>query len=337
MQGNADDDQPVGAGAGRCRLVMGSTGGNMSLAILCSGQGGQHAGMFELTGDAPEAAGIFSHAEAILGWDARRWVLTAGEDALHENRYAQLLCTLQALSVAAVLAQSLPTKRCVAGYSVGEVAAWSVTGLIKPEDALDLIVARVDAMDAACRGEQGMLFVRGLSRTVIEHMTEHAEAAVAIVSPGDAYVIGGMQSALTEIAAEARRRGATRVAPVAVKVASHTRLMADATPVFFDRLSQMPIERALPAGTRLLSGIDGETVLNIPDGLDKLARQISHPVQWAACLQACVEAGVTAFLELGPGRALADMAASAFPGIAARSVDEFKSFHGVRAWLDRVL
>jgi len=309
----------------------------MSLAILCSGQGGQHARMFELTGDAPEAAGLFAHAEALLGWEARTWVLTASEDALHENRYAQLLCTLQALSVAAVLAQSLPAKRCVAGYSVGEVAAWSVAGLIKPEDTLDLVVARADAMGAACRGEQGMLFVRGLSRTVIEHMTERAEAAVAIVNPGDAYVIAGMQSALMEIAIEAQRRGATRVVTVAVKVASHTRQMADATPLFRDRLSQVHVERALPAGTRLLSGIDGETVLNISEGVDKLARQISQPVQWAACLQACVEAGVTVLLELGPGRALADMAASAFPGIAARSVDEFKSFQGVRAWLDRVL
>jgi [acyl-carrier-protein] S-malonyltransferase len=113
--------------------------------------------------------------------------------------------------------------------------------------------------------------------------------------------------------------------------------MADATPVFRDRLSHIQIERALPAGTRLLSGIDGEAVLNIPEGVDKLAQQISHPIQWATCLQACVEAGVTVFLELGPGRALADMAASAFPGVTARSVDEFKSIQGVRAWLDRML
>jgi [acyl-carrier-protein] S-malonyltransferase len=62
---------------------------------------------------------------------------------------------------------------------------------------------------------------------------------------------------------------------------------------------------------------------------------LSQPVQWAACLDACVEAGVDVFLELGPGRALAEMAASAYPGVAARSVDEFKSLDGVRAWLAR--
>jgi [acyl-carrier-protein] S-malonyltransferase len=76
-------------------------------------------------------------------------------------------------------------------------------------------------------------------------------------------------------------------------------------------------------------------VLNGPAAVGKLASQLSQPVQWAACLEACVEAGVDVFLELGPGRALAEMAASAYPGVAARSVDEFKSLDGVRAWLAR--
>jgi hypothetical protein len=48
-----------------------------------------------------------------------------------------------------------------------------------------------------------------------------------------------------------------------------------------------------------------------------------------------VEAGANAFLELGPGCALAEMAASAYPGVAARSVDEFKSLEGACAWLAR--
>ena len=38
----------------------------MTLAILCSGQGRQHPGMFALTGDAPEAATLFAHAAKLL-------------------------------------------------------------------------------------------------------------------------------------------------------------------------------------------------------------------------------------------------------------------------------
>src|ERR1700733_4353236 len=100
------------------------------IAILCSGQGRQHADMFSLTGDAPEASALFAHATTLLGRDPRSLVRSAGEDALHQDRTAQLLCTLQALSAAAVLADLLPQRRCVAGYSVGEVAAWGITGLV---------------------------------------------------------------------------------------------------------------------------------------------------------------------------------------------------------------
>ncbi|MGD9882188.1 MAG: hypothetical protein AB7F22_22585 [Reyranella sp.] len=66
-----------------------------------------------------------------------------------------------------------------------------------------------------------------------------------------------------------------------------------------------------------------------------LAAQISHTVQWAACLDSAVEAGATVFLELGPGRALAEMAAAVHPDIPARSLDDFGTLQGVHAWLAR--
>jgi [acyl-carrier-protein] S-malonyltransferase len=68
----------------------------------------------------------------------------------------------------------------------------------------------------------------------------------------------------------------------------------------------------------------------------KLALQISRPIQWAKCLDGCIEAGAVAFLELGPGRALADMAAGAYPHIPARSVDDFRSVKGIVDWLSRL-
>ena len=306
------------------------------IAILCSGQGGQHAGMFSLTGDTPEASALFAHATTLLGGDPRSWVRSAGEGALHQNRTAQLLCTLQSLSAAAVLADLLPQRRCVAGYSVGEVAAWSIAGLIAEAEALTLVTQRAEAMDATSKSEQGMLFVRGLPRAVIDKLCARREAAIAIVNPGDAWVLGGQSSALDAIAIEAVQLGASRVVPVAVHVASHTYLMADASPVFRGNLGAVRIQCAPRAGSRLFSGVDGTAVFDTLAGLDKLALQISHPVQWASCLASCVEAGARVFFELGPGHALADIAAGSYPGMTARSFDDFRSLQGVRAWLQRV-
>jgi [acyl-carrier-protein] S-malonyltransferase len=308
----------------------------MTLAILCSGQGGQHAGMFALTGSSQAAEGLFSHAATLLREDPRTWVTSAGEKALYANRSAQLLCTLQALCAAAVLEDVFPRERCIAGYSVGEVAAWSLAGLIKPKDALDLTAARADAMDAARHGEQAMLFVRGLSRAIVDRLLAHRDAAVAIVNPGEAYVLAGTVSALQAIAADAQRIGRSRVVPVAVEVASHTPFLAEATVMFRERLSRLHVAPTPRPGTRLLSSIDGTPALTTLQSIDKLAMQISQTVQWATCLEACVEAGTVAFLELGPGRALAEMAASAYPAIPARSIDDFKSIDGARAWLTRL-
>jgi [acyl-carrier-protein] S-malonyltransferase len=292
--------------------------------------------MFSLTGDAPAARALFAHATMLLGHDPRSWIRSAEDNALHQNRVAQLLCTLQALSAGAVLAEFLPQQRCVAGYSVGEVAAWSMAGLIAEAEVLNLVTQRAEAMDAASKGEQGMLFVRGLPRASIDELCAGREAAVAIVNPGAAWVLGGQRSALDAIAIEAVRLGASRVVPVAVGVASHTYLLAEASPVFRKNLAAVRIQHAPRAGTRLFSGIDGTAMFDGLAGLDKLALQISHAVQWASCLESCVEAGARAFFELGPGHALADMAAESYPGMIARSFDDFRSLQGVRAWLQSV-
>jgi len=307
----------------------------MTIALLCSGQGHQGPDMFELVGDGPDVGALFSYASRWFDSDPRDWVRTAGDDALRENRNAQLLCTLHALAAFARLAPSLPQRRCAAGYSVGELAAWHVAGYIGAIDALDLIAARAMAMDAASEGGEGMLFVRGLSREVLDALCSSREAAIAIINPGDAYVLAGTNDALKALASDAQASGATRIVPVPVRVASHTRRLAAAVPVFSGDLGRVTVSRGR-AGTRLFSGIDGAVVLNASAGLDKLARQIAQPVNWAACMEACVEAGATAFLELGPGRALSQMATDAYPSIPARSIADFRSWDGVYAWLARV-
>ncbi|MDS0796730.1 malonate decarboxylase subunit epsilon [Burkholderia pseudomultivorans] len=307
----------------------------MTLAILCSGQGAQRADMFDLTGAAPQADALFAHAGRLLGDDPRTWVRQAGPDALRENRAAQILCTVQALAAAALLEAAWPRRRCVAGYSVGEVASWSVAGIVDPHDALDLAAARAQAMDAASDGDERMAFVRGLSRAQLAQLCDGREAAIAIANPGDAFVVAGTQADVDAVANDAVHAGAQRVAPVCVRIASHTRRLAAAVPVFRASLAALRVRRPLP-GTRLFSGIDGASVLDVDAGLDKLARQIAEPVEWAACLAACVEAGATAFLELGPGRALADMASGAYPALPARSLADFRSVDGVTGWLARV-
>lgn len=305
----------------------------MTLAILCSGQGLQGPRSFALTAGESRASVLFAQASGLLGGDARTLVQSAAAADVHGNRTGQIFCVLQAVAAAAALREAWPDRLIVAGYSVGEVAAWSIAGLIEPASALDLVAARAEAMDAASHAHDGLLFVRGLSRAAVDALCADHGAAIAIVNPGDAYVLGG--DALEALAQAATQAGALHVPRIAVAVASHTPRLEPASLSFRRQLDRIGVAPRLPAGIRLLSGIDGAAVRDVRAGLDKLAAQVSHTVQWAACLDSAVEAGATLFLELGPGRALAEMAAAAHPGIPARSLDDFATLAGVRAWLAR--
>jgi len=309
----------------------------MTLAVLCSGQGRQHREMFALTGDAPEAAHLFSHAATLLGGrDPRDFVRSEPDEALHRNRASQILCTLQALAAMAALKGAIPHGAIYAGYSVGEVAIWGA-GVFEATVALDLVARRAEAMDAATHAGDGLIFVRGLSRGDVDRLCSRFGAAIAIINPGDAFVIGGSRGALNAIAASARATHAARVVDLPVEVASHTERLAEASAAFREVLRSAQATFPPVAGARILSGIDGATVVSAEIGLDKLAAQISQTVQWANCLESCFEAGATTFLELGPGQALSKMVADMEPGFPARSLDDFRSLQGVRGWIARRL
>jgi [acyl-carrier-protein] S-malonyltransferase len=119
-----------------------------------------------------------------------------------------------------------------------------------------------------------------------------------------------------------------------VEVASHTKRLGSASLAFREVLSQVPV-RPPTMCARLLSGTDGAPVIELDSGLDKLAAQISHTVQWADCLQGCVEARASAFLELGPGSALSNMAAGTYRAIPTRALADFRTLEGARAWITR--
>jgi [acyl-carrier-protein] S-malonyltransferase len=306
----------------------------MTLAILCSGQGLQHAKMFALTGDAPETGPLFARATTLLGGhDPREMVRRDTADAVHQNRAAQILCTLNALAATAALRDTWPDRRIIAGYSVGEIAAWSIAGWAEGTITLDLVAQRAEAMDAVSEHGDGLIFVSGLSLRCVEHLCRRHDAAIAIINPGDACILGGSGVALDSLASEAKAIGAARIVRLAVNVASHTPRLAGASSEFRKLLDQIPTKTKFDAGVRLFSGTDGTPVFDIPTGLNKLAKQISHTVHWANCLEACMEAGASTFLELGPGRALTEMVTNAYPGTHARSLEDFRTLQGVRAWI----
>lgn len=305
----------------------------MTLAVLLSGQGAQHPGMFDLTADRPAAASVFAAAERVLGRDPRDLVRAPGTD-LHGNRTGQILCCAAALAGWTVVAAARPARILVAGYSIGDLAAWGCAGRFDAEAILRLAAARAEAMDAAAGDGAGLAGIRGLRLTEIEAIARRYGCHLAIRNADDSAVVGGPRSALDEVCSAARAAGAQRAVILAVHTPSHTPLLREASRRFEDALASESLHRPPPRAPRLISGLDGAPVFDARAGLAKLARQISHTIDWDACLTACREYGCDTVLELGPGHALATMARTAMPDARVHAFEEFRSASGVVEWIE---
>ncbi len=298
----------------------------MSLALLCPGQGGQHAAMFARVHADPLAAPVLDAASAALGRDVRELVVQAERYA---NRCAQPLVCAGALAHWQALRPHLPAPRLVLGYSVGELAAHAVAGSFDDATCLALAAERARLMDAASPADAGLLAVVGLRGMAIGQLCDRHGVAVAIVNGEDHYVLGGPSAALQAVAEAAAARGARTVA-LPVSVPAHTHWLQAAADAFAERLRTVAVR--VPA-TPVLAGIDGLPVTTAARVAATLAAQIAHTVQWHYALTQAVERGARVFLELGPGGALARMLRDGFPGCEARAVEDFQTLEGVAEWV----
>ena len=304
-----------------------------ALAILCSGQGGQHATMFDLLADRSEAEAIFAAATPLLGADPRAFVKTASEGALFSNRAGQILCCTQALALNAALATTLDNRTLLcAGYSVGELAAWGIAGCLTPEQVLTLAARRADLMDAASPPDAGLAGIAGLPMARLAPILDKTGTTIAITNGPEAAVIGGHHAALDAAILLSLNAGATTARRLPVAVPSHTPLLQSAVAPLRETLTALKPSRPT-RGRRLLSGHDGEPIFQMADGCDRLAKQVATTLLWDACLNACNESTVSAILETGPGRALSRMAQTNLTSIPARSADDFHTLDGLIHWL----
>jgi len=295
--------------------------GNGRLLLLCPGQGGQHAGMFELARSDAQAAALL----ASLSLPAM--------DQLYANRHAQPLIVAATLAMWTALRERAPAPAMVAGYSIGELSAYGVAGAYSAATTVQLAGGRAQMMDDAAQTEpdQTLLAVSGIALARVLPLLQAHDYELAIETGEDSCIAGGPGSRSTALEQTLLLQGG-RSTHLPVTVASHTRYMQAAVAPFAALLAQAPFQ---PMQAAVLAGISAVPVLQQATAVDQLARQLSSTIHWSACMDAAAEAGISYALELGPGAALSRMLQQRHPHISTRSVADFRSLDGILRWLER--
>ena len=297
----------------------------MSFALLFSGQGTQQPAMLPWLADDALVRAMCAR----LGIDDWRHALAKPEWA-ERNDNAQTLLTGLALAAWGQLAPLLAPPAAVAGYSVGELAAFSAAGVIDPATAAALAPQRAEAMDhCAARAPGGLLAVSGVSEQKLEQLRVEAGLELAIRNGSASVILGGPIAALNDAERKAAALGA-QCTRLRVNVASHTPWMREAAESFSRTLAQVPFD----APRVVLFSNAGDRIRDAKSARVALAAQIARTVRWDECMENVLARQVRCVLEVGPGQALARMWNQRYPTVPARACDDFRSAAAIAAWLN---
>ena len=281
-------------------------------AFVFPGQGSQSVGMLAEMAEAFDVVkATFAEASAVLGYDLWALVQNGPEADLNATERTQpALLTASVATYRAYLAAGGTPPAMMAGHSLGEYSALVCAGALDFADAVALVEARGQFMQAAVpAGSGAMAAIIGLDdAAVVAGCAEAADGdvveAVNFNSPGQV-VIAGSKAAVDRACEVLKGKGAKRALPLAVSVPSHCALMKPAAEQLAQRLAAIAIKTPQVPVINNVDVIAAESAEAISDAL---VRQLYSPVRWTETVQALATSGISNVFECGPGKVLTGLA-----------------------------
>jgi len=317
------------------------------VAFLFPGQGSQAVGMgADIFEASPAARRVFESADEALGISLSALCFQGPDDVLRETINAQPAIVTVSLAFLAALQEALTEEHTsswssplvpsyTAGHSVGEYAALVASGALHLKDAVRLVRERGRLMHyegTVCPG--GMAAVISLDTEILQEVCQEAIAKSTGNRAEDAHpgqgqviianynapgqiVISGEQGALKVAMELAKVRGAKRVIPLTVSGAFHSPVMQPAAAGLAQAIEGTDI---FDPSIQIIGNIHAKPLTEAQAIHEELAQQIATPVQWIRTIEYLVGAGVTIFLEIGPGQALTGMVKRIAKGVTSLNV-----------------
>lgn len=274
------------------------------IGFLFAGQGAQTVGMArDLYENYPIVQETFDTASHVLGYNIRD-LIDHQEEKLHQTRYTQPAILTTSIAIYRILAEHGIEPDMVAGLSLGEYSALVAAGALSFEDAVGLVAKRGEYMETAAPAGTGKM-VAVLNADV--HLIEQVCSTVTsgIVSPANyntpaQIVIGGEVAAVDEAVEVLKEAGVKRMIPLNVSGPFHTALLKSASEKLAQALEQVEFS---DFQVELVGNTEAK-VMRKEEINSLLTRQVMEPVRFYESIGTMQAAGVTKFIEIGPGKVL---------------------------------
>ena len=319
-------------------------------AIVFAGQGAQKPGMGKsLYENSSAARAVFDQAGEEIKFDC----FEADAERLKQTEVTQSAVYTMDMAAFAALMEGLrvaegdfPEPSAVAGFSLGEYAAFTAAGIIESlETGLELVKNRSLFMKEAGTNPDGsqrgsMAAGMGSKDAVLELVEKTREdgilEAVNFNCPQQTVVAGDIAAVerFADLAKEDRSLGVKAI-PLPVSGAFHSPIMQPASDMMKDSLEGHSFEA--PKYMVYLNET-GETFEDYDSDAGEKAKivmtqQMKNPVLWQKTIENMRDSGIETIIEVGPGKTLTGLAKKIAPELTALHVEDKESLDNAIAFV----